>query len=301
VGAAFASIPSLAMWDDHDITDGWGSLDEDLQSSTVYKALFAAADRAFRVFQLQTPPGSLPAGSVAGAALSHLQRIDDIAILSLDLRSQRRSSQLLDPPAWQAVYDAIAAAAAQKPRHLFVVSGPPLIYPATTGIQKLLEILPGEQGVEDDLRDRWGAKPHQPARRKLVRALLDATREHGVRATILSGDVHHAALGRIRVKRPGVPANANEILNLVSSAIVHAPPPKIAIWALKLLDEKFAIARDIGARMIELPGINQNYIVRRNYLLLLASPQGRVTAEWWFERTDKPSGEEKRSLVIEPV
>jgi hypothetical protein len=47
-----------------------------------------------------------------------------------------------------------------------------------------------------------------------------------------------------------VPAKANEILNLVSSAIVHAPPPKIAIWAPKLLAEKFEIARDISARMV---------------------------------------------------
>jgi hypothetical protein len=36
-------------------------------------------------------------------------------------------------------------------------------------------------------------------------------------------------------------------------------------------------------------------------LLLLADAQSRVTAKWGFERSDEPSGEEKRALVIEPV
>jgi hypothetical protein len=227
--------------------------------------------------------------------------VDDLAIVALDLRTQRSEVQLLTPAAWQAALAAIADAAALRPKHLFLVSGPPVAYPSTTAVQKLLELIPGEQGVEDDLRDRWGAKPHRAARRTLVRALFDAAAAHGVRVTILSGDVHHAALGTIRNKRPGTPAKASTILNLVSSAIVHAPPPKIAIWALKLLDEKFEIGGQLRAEMSPLPGLAKPYVARRNFLLLSADAAHRVDASWWFERRDLLAGEERRRLTLEPL
>jgi len=38
-----AQVPSLMMWDDHDIFDGWGSFPEDLQGCEVFQAIFQAA------------------------------------------------------------------------------------------------------------------------------------------------------------------------------------------------------------------------------------------------------------------
>ena len=38
-----ASIPSLMMWDDHDIFDGWGSYPEEIQNCSIYQAIFQAA------------------------------------------------------------------------------------------------------------------------------------------------------------------------------------------------------------------------------------------------------------------
>ncbi|MFU7548340.1 alkaline phosphatase family protein, partial [Pseudomonas paraeruginosa] len=47
------SIPYVAMWDDHDITDGWGSYPQDLHECDVYQNLFRLATRYYRLFQQQ--------------------------------------------------------------------------------------------------------------------------------------------------------------------------------------------------------------------------------------------------------
>ncbi|HPE71554.1 MAG TPA: hypothetical protein PK018_05160 [Candidatus Competibacter sp.] len=45
-----ASIPSIAMWDDHDIFDGWGSYDEERQNCPVYQGIYPIARRQDRSF-----------------------------------------------------------------------------------------------------------------------------------------------------------------------------------------------------------------------------------------------------------
>lgn len=37
VATAMSSIPNVMMWDDHDIFDGFGSYDEELQTCQVFK------------------------------------------------------------------------------------------------------------------------------------------------------------------------------------------------------------------------------------------------------------------------
>ena len=50
----FASIPSVMMWDEHDIFDGWGSYPEDIQKCDVYKNIFSTAKKYFENFQIRT-------------------------------------------------------------------------------------------------------------------------------------------------------------------------------------------------------------------------------------------------------
>ncbi|MBK7830229.1 hypothetical protein [Nannocystis sp.] len=56
VAAMLASIPTVMMWDDHDIFDGWGSYPDSRHRSQVYQGIFAAARRWFCVFQLHRRP-----------------------------------------------------------------------------------------------------------------------------------------------------------------------------------------------------------------------------------------------------
>ena len=59
-GAAMASIPTVMMWDDHDIFDGWGSYSCEMQNSPLFQTLFRHARRAFWVFQMQHALDELP-------------------------------------------------------------------------------------------------------------------------------------------------------------------------------------------------------------------------------------------------
>lgn len=46
-----ARVPMLAIWDDHDICDGWGSLPPERQDSDFDRAVFAVARELYLVFQ----------------------------------------------------------------------------------------------------------------------------------------------------------------------------------------------------------------------------------------------------------
>ena len=63
-----ARVPTLAMWDDHDICDGWGSLSEAVLRSDVGQALFSVARRTFLMFQTGEAPDELPTTSRARVA-----------------------------------------------------------------------------------------------------------------------------------------------------------------------------------------------------------------------------------------
>lgn len=102
-------------------------------------------------------------------------------------------------------------------------------------------------GVEvlDDLNDHWCLKGHKRERNLLLKNLTDIGARNGVRITILSGDVHLCCFGRLKTKMhhhphahlltdavaenkdvTDSPENDPRLMfNVVSSAIINAPPP----------------------------------------------------------------------------
>lgn len=80
----------------------------------------------------------------------------------------------------------------------------------------------------DDLDDHYTAAKHKRERHELVKMLQDIAVTYSVRVTILSGDVHLAAVGRFYSNpRLNIPVEKDHryISNIVSSAIVNKPPP----------------------------------------------------------------------------
>lgn len=57
---AMARIPTVMMWDDHDIFDGWGSYSPAMQHCPVFQTMIRCARQAFWVFQLQHDLNQLP-------------------------------------------------------------------------------------------------------------------------------------------------------------------------------------------------------------------------------------------------
>lgn len=82
----------------------------------------------------------------------------------------------------------------------------------------------------DDLNDHWTAKNHKRERSVVVEDLQDLAMDKSVRVTMLSGDVHLAAIGQFHSNpQLGLAKHRDPryMPNVISSAIVNAPPPDI--------------------------------------------------------------------------
>ncbi|HEY9096733.1 MAG TPA: alkaline phosphatase D family protein [Hydrogenophaga sp.] len=313
--ALLASVPTVMMWDDHDIIDGWGSHPNELHECPVFQGIFAAAKAAFELFQRQMllgapPPATLPAQSHHNSAY----RFGPSGLLVLDMRSERRprcsqakdnegllkAEQVMSEESWRAVYQWLdAQITAGDMKHLFVMSSIPVVHPSFELLEKMLGIFPGQQELEDDLRDHWTSPPHKAERLRLVHRLLK-TSESGTRVTVLSGDVHVAAVGVIESDRAEVKPNARVVNQLTSSGVVHPPPPGVALFFLEQACKQIeTIDRGITGAMYEFPTTSHRMIGCRNIMTLQPDAPGkgdRVWVNWWAENERYPY-----TKVIHPV
>jgi len=103
------SLPSILMWDDHDIIDGWGSVDASYTKSNPktfrqnWLDLKAAATKAFQHFQASRNPPPLSANYADG--FDTCFRVGGTGFVMADLRSNRdkERGQLWDPKQFASV------------------------------------------------------------------------------------------------------------------------------------------------------------------------------------------------------
>lgn len=276
-----ASIPTIMMWDDHDIFDGWGSYEKKMQNCPVYQGIFEQAKEHFRAFQLKTV--NVPHGSVGAPGFSFAFKVGKLAIVVPDLRSERTEDRVLSPNSWKMIYTWINQNLAGCSHMLFIASIP-VVYPSFAAIEAIVGTIPGEQEIEDDLRDHWTSKTHRDERTRLIHRLLMYSAQKDCRPTIVSGDVHVGASGQINsdVYTNGV--KMDTVHQLVSSGIVHPPPPGVAIAFLKLIGDKVeTIDPGMTSQLDPFPGTNNRFIAARNWLSLTIDDQERLWAEWFAE------------------
>ena len=246
----------------------------------------------FEVFQQQSVPGTAAPGRLPGASgFSWGHDFDGISIVAPDLRSDRSPARILGTSSWDALVrwlDRVPKSSA----HLYVVCSIPVVYASFTAIERFLGVLPGKQELEDDLRDHWSSPAHQQERIRLIHRLLAVARDRGVRVTILSGDVHAAAVGVIESSRDAdVLPGASVINQLTSSGVVHPPPPGMVLWAIEhMMSGTEEPDRGITTRLLELPGTTHKVIGARNWLALEPDTNGRrrVWANWHVEGEPTP-------------
>jgi hypothetical protein len=290
MAAMLARVPSIAMWDDHDILDGWGSYPEARQQSPVFQAIWPAARRAFATFQQHLLLGEQRPGAIAptsGFTFGHV--VGPVAILAVDMRSQRTPTQVLAPDHWDAVFAWVDGL--ESVDHLILMSSIPVVYPGFDTLEKMLGALPGQQSLEDDLRDHWNSRRHKGERLRLIHRLL-ALSAKCIRATIVSGDVHVAALGLIESTRNPARDGVVVINQLISSAMVHPGPPAAVLFALRyMLDSEDEIDQRIVGKMSEFPGTQARFVGGRNFLALDPDPphndERRIWANWFVERDEQ--------------
>ncbi len=302
-----ASVPSVMMWDDHDILDGWGSHLGMLHDSPVLQGNFEVARDAFQLFQRQMTSPSPPPATLPGQGVHHsAYRMGPAGLLVLDMRSERRPvpepgsptalagarEQVISAEGWKAVYTWLDAQDATSMTHLFVMSSIPVMHPGFAELEKLLGAMLGRQELEDDLRDHWTSPSNRAERLRLVHHLLGAG-ARGSRVTVLSGDVHVAALGAIESSRePSLPPNASVINQLTSSGIEHPAPAAVGLSFLEQACQTAEeLDRGITGRMLPFPTLPQRIIGARNFLSLhpdTPGGAGRYWANWWVEGNPEP-------------
>jgi len=281
ISQVLASIPTLMMWDDHDILDGWGSYPDEQHNCKVYQGLFKQAKECFSIYQLHgasVPDGILPGQTAYNGGYT----AGRLGILALDLRSERTQDQVVSSKSWNAIYEWLDNGIIKGQfDHLFVMSSIPVVHADFNSLETMLGILPGQQELEDDLRDHWQSRPHRNERIRLIRRLLDFATEKKCRVTLLSGDVHLAAVGAIESDQYGTEGNAHVINQLTSSGIVHPATNGAALFFLnQAAGEIETVERGIKAQMVEFPGTRHCFVGARNWLSL-EPDQDRAQQRYW--------------------
>jgi hypothetical protein len=307
-----ARVPCALTWDDHDIVDGWGS-QELLQGSDVFRMLYPEAARAFETFQLgregysgQSLPNPLPKNQPPPhyfQALSFVGKDCDLDLVLLDGRSGRTDARVLSPKQWEAFdawkqqHLALSQSAPQRKRHVLVVSSVPLVYRKFSHELELMAsttILVRDGGLRDDLLDLWESRLHRAERARLLKNLLTHTRQARCAVTILTGDVHVGAHGRITSREPehllgNRPVTVIE--QLISSGIVHPPVGGLEMLGMDLISSTGpdqSLGALIETRLLPLDS-GKLVLSERNWLDIEPERAARseLRLQWYAEHTKR--------------
>jgi phosphodiesterase/alkaline phosphatase D-like protein len=174
---AMRDLPTTLAWDDHEISNGWGSLP--WHHAPRGRALLEAAAAAFDEMQGARNPPPLVAGSRAHALVR-----GPASFLTLDLRTHRDGSTgtVLGEAQRRAVQEYVAGPARERALLFVACSVPPVHLPVVRlGLSR-----------HADVADQWSTDANREERRWLLGLLRDYE-EGGVRrAVLLGGDVHAA-------------------------------------------------------------------------------------------------------------
>lgn len=247
------SLPAVMMWDDHDITDGWGSrLDSFADEAGAFKPewqrLFDAASSAFGAMQAPRNPPPLAADPKDGRDFCF--RVGPWGFVFMDLRTRRNLKQrriLADDQAYR-IRQWVEAN--RRDLHtLFVIStvvfshGSPPIEDLTVtvwpwvmravhfcarfakwgrGLQTNFRKSLGD--IRDDIKDSWACKENGPQADLVLDFLfgLQSDDQHPIGVVILSGDIHTPGYATIYSSDPAH-AGRSTIPHITSSPVSYTP------------------------------------------------------------------------------
>jgi phosphodiesterase/alkaline phosphatase D-like protein len=191
-------LPAYLMWDDHDIVDGWGSVEP---ATPADGDLYRAAEQAFTEYQtLRNPGGRLGGSKPFGFSFWH----GDVGFHVADLRSERSFDRMrvMSDEGWARLDAFLAEAADRDVATVFIGLSVPVVH-ASPMLMRALG--PLRVSVGRDVSDRWSVPHFAGERTKLVERLFAWQSARPRRQVIvLSGDVHVGAAFSVRPARgPG--------------------------------------------------------------------------------------------------
>ncbi|KAK4149962.1 hypothetical protein C8A00DRAFT_37432, partial [Chaetomidium leptoderma] len=305
-GMANSQIPMVNMYDDHDIIDGFGSYPHHFMNSPVFSGLGNVAFKYYMLFQHQsivsetekTEP-SWVLGTQPGPYINELSRSmfmflgGKIALLAVDARTERTRGEVIREDTWKKIMDRCYGEIDKgKVEHLLVLMGVPVAYPRMVWLENiltsrvmdpvkalaklgmfggLLNRFDGGVEVLDDLDDHWTAKSHKHERSLVMEDLQDLAADKSIRVTILSGDVHLAAIGQF-YSNPKLGLAKHKdfryMPNIISSSIVNTPPPDLLADVLNKRNKVHHFDKETDEDMIPIFGHGVDGKPRNNKHLL---------------------------------
>ncbi|WXC54360.1 hypothetical protein SNK03_000363 [Fusarium graminearum] len=310
-GLANSQIPMVNMWDDHDIFDGYGSYPHHDMKSPIMSGLGAVAHKYYMLFQhqsimteLENTEPSWILGNEPGPYINELGRSlflsvgSKVGLLAVDCRTERTEHDVVSDKTWEKIMNRLYAEVRRgQVEHLLVLLGIPIAYPrlvwleniltsrlmdpvkalGRTGVLgKALNNIDGGVEVLDDLNDHWTAKSHKQERSVVIEDLQDLAIDKSLRVTILSGDVHLAAVGQFYSNpKLGLAKHKDPryMPNIISSAIANTPPPDLMADVLNKRNKVHHFDKQTDEDMIPLfqqgvdgkPRNNKHLLPHRNW------------------------------------
>lgn len=190
---AMANTPTVMMWDDHDIFDGWGSYSCEMQNSPLFRRIFHHARRAFWVFQMQHADDELPELELRDdvhvrtndplfkriewskvlkndplglpmldeqPGFSFVHAIGPVQVAVADLRTERSHEQVLGPHTWTALQSWLKQIPENDRKHpgtgcqhLLFMSSVPVVHPKLSLAEAFLDNFGSEHVLDSSADD----------------------------------------------------------------------------------------------------------------------------------------------------
>ncbi|KAJ6083875.1 hypothetical protein N7486_010675 [Penicillium sp. IBT 16267x] len=250
---ANSQIPMVNIWNDHEIFEGYGSYNQEFMQSMVISGLGRIAYKYYLLFQHHSVPDEAEAdepswilGAHPGPYIGQKSRSlfmsvgGDVVLLGLDCRTERTSTGVLSEETNELIWDRCHQEIARGERkHMIVLCSVPVAYPRVAMLKnfmnsrkslgksgKLGGLVSRSGGNVEVFDDHWAGKQLKSERTWLVEDLQDVAAEKSIRVTILSGDVHLAAIGQF-YSNPKLNIAKDKdyryMPNVISSAIADIP------------------------------------------------------------------------------
>lgn len=295
VAKTLASIPSIMMWDDHDIFDGWGSQPPELQASELFQLIYKVAKKYFEVFQIR---GADNASRISADDYTLQLRFRNYEIFALDNRSHRTNDGVMSQGQFKCLeaylerdlFQDVPDALQDQRVLLFAIPVPIAHLNYKERTERVLRwSLPNNfrYSFNDDALDHWDHKNHSGQQKRLLSfifSLADHTSPKYVH--IISGDVHSAGAGRI-VKES---ENDLRIVNeFISSPIVYKPVGKILQFLLSRLSDEYSEVEGykIGVYQFGFDPTKPKTIYQRNFGCFFKKDKQGLRAYYTYENNAK--------------
>ncbi|PYI28305.1 hypothetical protein BP00DRAFT_449474 [Aspergillus indologenus CBS 114.80] len=300
---AGSQIPMVNMWNDHEIIEGFGSYPEEFMNCAVISGLGNIAFKYYLLFQHHSVPEETEAeepswllGAQPGPYINQKSRHlfmslgDGVSFLGLDCRTERMTDEILSEQTCDLIWDRCHREITRgETKHLIVSLGIPIAYPRVAMVKNILNsrkslgkaglfggLVNKNGGKVEIFDDHWTAKHHKSERTYLIEDLQDLAAEKSVRVTILSGDVHLAAVGQFYSNpKLNVPRDKDYryMANVISSAIADLPETEMISDMLNKRNRVHHMDTNTDEDMVPLfthdvnnkPRNNKRLLPRRNW------------------------------------